>query len=167
MIEYKTSWQLRKVITRRHHYYYGEHQTKIVVFRNGREISSELQHRLNQIAKFFKTDPTTRKWWYKSEATLMRMAIAAFEAHTALDHVAITKHGTVYQRPLHETECCNRRLCNTCNRCLPCCNRASDIESVKYDKDRCYCKTPGCYTDKCPHRQTPSDKWRYYHDYDR
>ena len=101
MIEYKTNWQLRKVITHRNHYYYGEHKTKIVVLRNGREIPSDLQHHLNQIAQFFKTDPTTRKWWYKSETTLMRMAIASFESHLYLYGKSLESVHKVV-----EPECC-------------------------------------------------------------
>jgi len=103
MIEYKTNWQLRKVITHRHHYYYGEHKTKIVVLRNGRAIPSDLQHHLNQIAQFFKTDPTTRKWWYKSEATLMRMAIASFESHRHLYGKSLESIPRVVEP---EPECC-------------------------------------------------------------
>ena len=173
MHQYKTNWQLKKVITRRHHYYYGEHQTKIVVFRNGREIPSDLQHHLNQIAQFFKTDPTTRKWWYKSEATLMRMAIASFESHLYLYGKSLESVHKVVE-PETKTECCNRRLCDICNKCIPCCNKLQAAQWVNLEyTDRCYCDTPGCHTYKCPYnryhrlRRLRSQIKDELHDYDR
>ena len=159
MNKYKTSWQLRKVITHRRHYYYGEHKTKIVVLRNGREIPSDLQHHLNQIAQFFKTDPTTRKWWYRSEATLMKMAIASFESHLYLYGKSLSSNIADALESVHrvsetEIECCNRRLCDTCDKCIPCCNRLNLNPKQHTTKGHCYCTTPGCYTDKCPNRIT-------------